>query len=166
MEDIFKSISRYNILNYLIPGTIFCAILRMTTSYDLVQAELAIGLFLYYFVGIVISRIGSLIVEPILMKIKLVKHAQYENFIAASKKDQKIELLSETNNTYRTLLAMLLVLGLAGIADWFVAKFEIPSSIQFFTLIVILIVLFIASYSKQTAYINKRVKVGFDKQNK
>ena len=47
--------------------------------------------------------VPTVIIEPILKKTNFVKFRDYPDYINASKKDGKIELLSEVNNTYRTL---------------------------------------------------------------
>ena len=38
------------------------------TSFKFIQSDIVIGAFYYYFVGLIISRIGSLAIEPILKK--------------------------------------------------------------------------------------------------
>jgi hypothetical protein len=106
MKELLDKITSYNLFNYLLPGIVFVFLAKEFTDYDLVQDKEIIGAFLYYFIGMVISRIGSLIFEPFLKWIKVIKLADYKDFIIASKADAKIELLSEANNTYRTLASM------------------------------------------------------------
>ena len=91
MKDILQKLSSYNIFNYLLPGIVFVALLRLFTSYNLIVNEVIVGAFLYYFIGLIISRIGSLVIEPILKKTSLINFSDYGNFISASKKDEKIE---------------------------------------------------------------------------
>jgi hypothetical protein len=57
--------------------------------------NIVVELFLYYFIGLVISRIGSLTIEPAMKKTKFVKFAPYKGFVNACAKDTKVELLSE-----------------------------------------------------------------------
>ena len=101
MKEILDKITSYNIFNYLLPGTLFVYILGNYVGYNLVVENPIIGGFLYYFVGMVVSRFGSVLIEPILVYIKFLKFEDYKNYISASKKDIKIELLSEVNNTYK-----------------------------------------------------------------
>src|SRR4051812_27803201 len=110
IKDILEKISSYNIFNYLIPGTLFVFISKNLGTYNLVQDNVVVGIILYYFIGMIISRIGSIFIEPFLKKVNFVKFADYKDFVAASKVDSKIELLSEVNNTYRTISSMLLLL--------------------------------------------------------
>ena len=110
MKDLLDKISSYNLFNYLLPGILFVCISKYFTDYNFIQDNDFIGAFLYYFIGMVISRFGSLFVEPILKRISFLKFADYESFIVASKKDEKIELFSEVNNTYRTITALFIIL--------------------------------------------------------
>ena len=115
-------------------------------------------MFLYYFLGLVVSRFGSLVIEPILKKIGFVHFASYRDFVSASKKDDKIEVLSEVNNMYRTLCSLfallLLLLGYQSI------QYHIPQLSRWNPTIafVLLIVLFLLSYQKQTTYVTKRIE--------
>ena len=75
MEDIIKNlvekISSYDILNNLFPGVIFCSIVERTTRITFSTGEIWEDLFLYYFAGMIISRIGSIFIEKILKSIKV-----------------------------------------------------------------------------------------------
>jgi len=104
MKDILSKLSSYNLFNYLFPGILFVIVASKVTHYSLIQQDVVIGVFLYYFIGLVVSRFGSLVIEPILRKTSFLRFADYEDFVAALKKDEKLELLSEVNNTYRTLV--------------------------------------------------------------
>ena len=66
MKEILDKLSSYNLFNYLLPGVIFVVIANKVTHYDFIQDDIVIGAFLYYFIGMVISRFGSLAIEPIL----------------------------------------------------------------------------------------------------
>lgn len=160
MNEFLSKLSSYNIFNYLLPGVVFAVAADTFTNYALVQSDLVIGVFVYYFIGLAISRFGSLVLEPLLRKLSFLHFADYAEFVAASEADPKIELLSEINNTYRTLCSAVLLVGLLrlyqaievclpGLQDW-------TDTI----LLVLLVVMFLFSYRKQTEYITKRVKVG------
>lgn len=158
MKELIEKISSYNLFNYLLPGILFVIFAQWITHYRLVQSNIFIALFFSYFVGMVINRIGSLIVEPILRKISFIKFADYAKFIAKSKTDPKLEILSEVNNTYRTLVALFLCLGLTKIYELIAAKLTVLESGAPYILIVALINLFAFSYRKQTNYITNRIK--------
>jgi hypothetical protein len=75
LNDIVKQISSYNLFNYLLPGAVFCIVAQEATNVPLVQAELFSGFFFYYFVGLIISRVGSILIEPLLKNSKLVRYS-------------------------------------------------------------------------------------------
>src|SRR5438552_699340 len=107
MENLLEKISSYNVFNYLLPGTLFAFLLPLVTTYNLDQKNLLLAAFIYYFIGMVISRIGSLFVEPFLRKIGFLKFSDYGDFVRASADDGKLETLSEVNNTYRTICSLI-----------------------------------------------------------
>ena len=158
MGDLINKLSSYNLFNYLFPGIVFVALSKEITAYSFVQQDILVGAFLYYFIGLVISRFGSLVVEPMLKKIKFIKFADYKDFVVASKKDPQIEVLSEANNTYRTLLSMFLLLFLLKLYEWIAQFWELLQEQNITILLVILFIMFLLSYKKQTNYVNKRVK--------
>lgn len=157
MKDIIEKLSSYNIFNYLLPGVVFVAISKSLTRYDFVQEDIVIAFFLYYFIGLVISRIGSAVIEPILKWIKFVKFSDYREYLEASNQDKFIEVLSESNNMYRTFLSLFLSLSFLMIFETFSDRFNCLNSISSEIAIIGLLLLFAFSYRKQTAYITKRV---------
>lgn len=159
MKDLLDKISSYNLFNYLLPGILFVCISKYFTDYNFIQDNDFIGAFLYYFIGMVISRFGSLFVEPILKRISFLKFADYKSFIVASKKDEKIELFSEVNNTYRTITALFIILLLLKIYNHFQVLWNIPINITDLIVFVVILVIFLFSYRKQTNYITERIKV-------
>ena len=153
-----EKITTYNIFNYLLPGIIFVILLEYFLEISLIIENNFVGAFLYYFIGMTISRIGSLIIAPIIRWTKLIKYAKYKDYIPASIKDSKIELLSEVNNMYRTFMTLFFVLLLAKL--YFVIEAELGFLITTSKtlLIVGLTILYIFSYRKQTSFVKERVE--------
>lgn len=165
VEKILEKLSSYNIFNYLFPGVVFCVIADRYLSVPLLQDSIINGLFLYYFVGLVISRFGSITIEPILKILGIIKFADYPDFINAVKDDPKIELLSESNNMYRTVLSALVILCLVVIGRQLVQDY--PGLLVFlkYSILPGLVLLFGFSYKKQTEYITKRVSATKNSSN-
>jgi len=158
MKELLDKLSSYNLFNYLLPGTLFVATAQRISDHNFNQDNIVVTLFVYYFIGLVISRLGSLVVEPLLTSTKFVKFAPYQKFIGACDADPKIELLSEQNNLYRTLCALFIALpafkGVDVLAGHFAWPDETIGTVGLFTLFV----LFAFAYRKQTAYVRKRVE--------
>ncbi len=158
VKDFLEKISSYNIFNHLLPGTVFCVIGTHISNISFLQNDLLSGFFIYYLVGVIISRIGSIIVEPTFKLTRFVIFAPYEKYIEASKKDPKIDTLSETNNMYRTLtslfvclLTLKLYMFLCNYYPWF-------SEYREHAVFWVLLLMFSLSYRKQTKYIKSRVE--------
>lgn len=158
MNEILDKISSYNIFNYLLPGTLFSFSAELTTRYKFVQDDLIIGLFLYYFVGLVISRVGSILIEPLFEYLGLVKFAKYEDYLKAVKRDNLIETLSESNNMFRSLISMFACLLVLIAYEYFENFYPQISVFTPYLIIGLLVLLFVLSYRKETNYIAKRIE--------
>jgi len=163
MKDLLGKISAYNIFHYLLPGIILAIIASKVTHYNFIHQDIIIGLFFYYFLGLVVSRFGSLIIEPILKRLSFIKFADYKEFVIASQKDEKIELLSEVNNTYRTLSSVFILLLILKLYEKIECWFSPLKGKGAIILIVILLIMFLFSYRKQTEFITKRIKANQSK---
>lgn len=158
MKEVLDKITAYNLFNYLVPGVLFAVALESLTSYSITQDNLVVGAFVYYFIGLVISRFGSIMVEPVLKKILFVEFVPYADFVVASKNDPKIELLSQDNNMYRTFVSMFVLLILAKEYDALSRIYPILHEQSVTIAVVLLLLMFLFSYRKQTKYITDRIK--------
>lgn len=157
MDKIIDKISTYNLFNYLLPGVLFVVLAKSFLFVDLTQGDIVLDVFIYYFVGLVISRFGSLVIEAPLKKVKFLKFAKHEDFISASKNDPKLEVLSQENNMYRTFIAMFVLLLLSKLYFYIQTIYPFLQNYDFYILTSILLVMFLYSYRKQTIYIFKRI---------
>lgn len=165
MNPILTKISAYDLFNNLFPGTLFVVIADKFFDISLVQENFLVGLFFYYFVGMIISRIGSLIIEPLLLKSKLIKFSEYEDYVEACKKDDKIELLSQVNNTYRTTISLFILLLVLELYLYFETLRTGLDDLRPYIMVSTAAILFIISYKKQTKYIAKRINQTKNERN-
>jgi hypothetical protein len=159
MNELLNKLSTYNVFNYLLPGILFAVFASRLTHYSFLQPDLVVGVFTYYFIGMVVSRVGSLVVEPLLKSLRFVAFANYKDYVSATKKDLKIELLSEANNTYRTLCSLFVLLLVVKLYELLEAKIPALESKNGIVLIGFLLVMFLFAYRKQTDYVKKRIKI-------
>ena len=157
MKELLDKLSSYNIFNYLLPGILFSVLVSKMTELELIQKDLVGGVFIYYFVGLIVSRFGSLIIEPFLKKIKFLKFVDYKDLVQASSRDGKIDILLEANNMYRTFIATFLLLGLVKLYYLIANKWTFLNENSDWILILLIIGMFLFSYRKQTNYITKRI---------
>lgn len=158
MGDFIQKISSYHIFNYLLSGIIFCALIKRFTQYNIIQNNTFIDTFICYFIGLSISRIGSLILEPILIRTKILKFYDYKDYLQALKSDNEIKILLEVSNMYRTLLSMFLIFCIVKIYELISIKYNINFIVAGILIIICFIILFLYSYIKQSKYIIKRIE--------
>lgn len=159
MNELLNKLSSYNLLNYLIPGVIFVILSKEVTGYNFIQQDIILGLFFYYFIGLIISRIGSLVIEPFLKWTGFVHFADYKDYVKASKNDEKIEILSEENNVYRTLGAMVFSVLILMFQEWIINKWLWFGEWREIILVIFLLIMFLFAYRKQTKYVKERIEM-------
>lgn len=158
MKELIERMSSYNLFNYLLPGVLFVVIIEEITTISLITDNMVLASFICYFVGMVISRVGSLIVERPLKTIGFLKFKDYKDFVKASQKDAMLGTLSEQNNTYRTLVSMIIMVGVTKGYDMLSAKWAFLEEWKLLVALLLLLVLFLAAYRKQTGYIASRIE--------
>lgn len=158
MEKFIEKLDEYNIFNYLLPGVIFTHLLKYYVEIDIFQENIIEMLFIYYFIGSIISRIGSIIVEPILIKCKFIKYVSYEEYNKACNEYKEINQFLMVNNMYRTICSGGIVLLVVKIFKEMIEKFNISLVYINTILIILVMVLYLFSYRKQTNFILKKVK--------
>ena len=165
IKTLLEKASNYDFLNHIIPGSIFCCVFEKMSGHVIFGESFVTSLVLVYFAGILISRVGSLLVEPFctfnFWKIgSIVKYAPYKDYIKAEKVDKKISLLVARNNMYRTFVAMsgmLLSYRLvARVSN--IPCFAWTHHYKFELIILSVFALFVVSFQKQTSYVRKRVE--------
>ena len=158
MANFFDKLSRYHFLTNLIPGVFFLCLLRMLGIYDVDMSDWLQILFVGYFAGSALSRVGSIVIEPWFKKWKIVSFAPYPDYFEAEKKDGKIPELLADNNMYRTFVATFFILILLEICHVIPAMDElIHTQWAVIVLFVMLLLLYVIAFRKQTEYISKRV---------
>lgn len=165
MNEYLNKISSYHLFNYLFSGVLFVVLADQLTTHSFLQKDVVTGFFLYYFIGLAISRIGSLVVEPILKKMSFIKFQNYSAYIKASRKDPKLEVLSEVNNMYRSLVAVCIsIIGLK-IYDLLRLKWNLVGNVEVCFLLLFLMFVFLWAYQKQTKHITERINSNNDEHN-
>lgn len=157
MKEFIEKLSSYHLLNYFLPGIVFAFFADKYTTYHMLSSSIWLSLFLYYFIGLVISRIGSLIIEPICIAAKVIYFLPHEKFVKSQRNDDQLSVISETNNMYRSLSSVFLMLILLRIWNIIENRFTLLANFHFWILIPLLFLLFIFSYRKQTKYITSRM---------
>jgi hypothetical protein len=157
MKELIENIGSYNLFNYLLPGILFVYVLNVATSFNLDFDNMLAQGFISYFIGMVISRIGSLVIEPILIKIQFIHFKPHSEYSKAEMSDPKLVTISEQNNVYRTMISLILNIVLVCLLDILIITFPELNKFVPYLISIILLVIFVVSYRKQTKYIFSRI---------
>ena len=158
LKLVIDKLSLYNFLTNILPGTVLCVILKYLVGYDLIPDDYYQAGIVFYFVGMVNSRVGSLVIEPILKAISWVKFAPYSEFLRAEKDDAKLTMLSQENNVFRSYISVMFISILGYIYKTCSLDLRLSLNNESLVLIVVLFVLFLFAYKKQTSFVRKRVE--------
>lgn len=162
MEHFFNKLKNYNILNYILPAIVFDVGCRYYINIELIPTDnIFISIFIYYFLGLVISRIGSLIIKPLLWKLKILNKkdsSECADFYKAEEQDLKIKILFADYNMCRNFIATFFLLLVSKFAYEVKNWLNINSTIIYTILFILLLVLCIMSYKKQLGYIHNRIE--------
>ena len=167
-EKLAEQISAYEILNHIVPGAVYLILADRYTAFSLLTGHILADIILFYFAGVVIGRLGSLIIEDALRKIKnekcwfFLKRAPYKEFIQAEEKDKlhKLQQLVTANNMYRSLASGAVLLFFTILFDWVLSFIPACSVLRKAAILdgcLILAVLFLCSMSKQSGRIKSRI---------
>ena len=158
MEKVFEQLSAYEVLNNFLPGAFFCILFRWQTGVGYEVNDTVTEILVFYFVGMIISRVGSLLLEPLCKKLRFVEKESYEDYIEASKRDPKIETLSTKNNMYRTFTATVFLCGIAWAVQCITEKTAVLRAVTIAGGWIALFMLLLAAYRKQNDFVCKRIR--------
>lgn len=169
IEKIIDKVSGYEILNGIIPGAVYVYFINRITPFSIVADDICVSLILYYFIGTIISRIGSLIIEPLINKKVVyrtgtkVTYSPYEDYVKAETKDSagRIKAVSSLNNMYRSFESLgicVLVTYMFSVVWQGIGVTEFVIRLLAVVGLLSLVLLFALSSKKQTRYLTKRVQ--------
>ncbi len=158
MGNVIEKLDSYQIMTNLLPGALLGIALRFSFKLSLPTENIGEEILAYYFMGLVINRIGSLLVKPILVKAKFIQEISYSDYLKAVKVDVKLDVLSETNNFFRSILTCFLLLPIVGLMRMLIEKSNWAEKCWKGSVIVFLIGIFLFAYRKQTDIVKKRAE--------
>lgn len=159
MNNFIEKLGSYQIITNLLPGVFFGMALRLLLGIVVPMENIGEEIMVYYFMGLIINRISSLVVKPILKKCRFIQEVPYSDYAKAAKVDSKIDVLSEANNYFRTLLTSCLLLIVIAILQISICNIKWFSLNWKWLLLILLSLLFLFAYKKQTKFICKRIEV-------
>lgn len=167
MNDFIFLLSNLRVVSSIVPGAILCIYINDFLKINILRHETIVNIFIFYAVGVIIGRIGSIVIEPLFESFGIIDKENYPNFIDAEIKNPKVSTIDEISRFYRSMatLMMLIIVGIL---------FEYPMNLYPLTYVlgghivsVLILILMIKSYSKQSEYTANRIKkvLEDDKEN-
>ena len=159
MSSIIEKLDSYEIMTNLLPGAFFGITLKFFLKLGIPVQNIGEEIVIYYFMGLIINRIGSVIIKPVLLKWHFIRELPYNEYVKATQKDCKIAISSETNNSFSTLLTCTIILPIVKTLPLMIAKIEWLNANWKWCVIIFFIIVFLFAYRKQTNFVCQRVKM-------
>lgn len=111
ITNFLAKLTKYEWLNVLIPGGVAVVLCRVLSLPAFTAENWFERIVVYFIWGEIVSRIGAVIIEPMMKSCGMVRFAKYADYIAYSSKnkDEANHLLGNAN-LCRTMIALGLVL--------------------------------------------------------
>lgn len=153
-EVLSRILSQYQFFNYILTGAIFTYSLRLIGIYNVMFDSIFIEVLVYYAVGLFLSRLATVTLEPSLKKIGYIKYSSYPRYLKATTKDAELDNLSQQNNLFKTAMtASLLISVLILMKGCATHELDLQGALVAAAIGLI----FMMSYKKQTGYMNDRI---------
>ena len=157
ISKISEKISRYEIINNLIPGTALCFILSYI-GYPILDYSAGVCVMICYLVGLINSRFSSLVIEWLCRKTKLIKWRNYSLYNSAKKERSFVGTLQENANMYRAFVSVFFVSLIAYGIQKLLPYCTFLQNYGLWILLSLMFLLFLLSYRKQVnEYVVKNI---------
>lgn len=157
MDKIIETLNPYDIITSLIPGIVFCQFTDWFYGTVLVTDDTASLLISGYIFGQLISRVGSLIVEPVCKITKIIVMAPYNEWLEAKRLDNEISSITEKSTVFRSWVSLALIQIIMPYIVNLNDSVIMFGYWNFFILQLVALVFLLLAYRKQVAYARKRV---------
>ena len=155
MDEMIKKLSAYDLINILIPGWALAFTLKPCGYADITDDNLVSMIVISFILGVIASRVGSLVIEPIAIKFKLVRH-DYEHYARAQAADDKLGTLTSVSNMYRMLAGAVVVLAVLALCA---SVLDEHRNCIYVCLGMASFLLFSAGWVKRERYVAHRVQI-------
>ena len=155
---MFEKLDGYDLVANLVPGAALTYALHFSEFPTPAPTDWAAFLLVAFVAGVTANRLGSLLIDRPLRKLKFLKPKDYDSFISSERTDKKLEVLVANHGLYRTFFtAGLIYLILLGLSRLFPA---VASSDQLVFILFVLggMAVFLFAFRKEDQYIHSRIE--------
>lgn len=165
MSDLAYLISNTRIVSCLVPGAMMCVFINNYFRVDFLKNDALFNIIIFYAVGVVIGRVGSIVIEPFFKNIGLIEKDNYARFIEAEERNPKLNTIDEICRFYRSLVALMIIIIVGLIVSFFLKMYSLWISFGALIAAILILVLMVFAYRKQSKYTIERInKVLEEKQ--
>lgn len=149
VNSLFNKLSSYQLLAILLPGASLLGYMKFFLCID-IKVDENVWWFLLssYVTGVILSRIGSVVIEGIMKKFSYIKKYDVQKYINKRKEDDLVETLLSFANLYRSFSAVFLTLPIISLLK----GYGVAEHCTMYILYLLLLLLFVISFYKQYGY--------------
>ena len=149
VNSLFNRLSSYQILAILLPGASLLGYMKFYLSIE-IKVDENVWWFLLssYVTGVILSRIGSVVIEGIMKKFSYIKKYDVQRYLIKRKDDDLVETLLSFANLYRSYCAVFLTLPVVSLLK----GFRPDEHCAMYLFYLLLLILFVISFCKQYGY--------------
>lgn len=153
LKSLSEKLSAYQLFNFIYPGAVFLGILSYKGVPLGMLKEIWWFLLASYFLGMTISRFGSIVIEIICLKFGWIEKYDIKRYADNIAKNSFTAILLELTNIYRTICSMGILLFLCTIF-----KYQQDDKCCMLFVEVLFVLLFGISFIKQHHYLEDKLK--------
>lgn len=153
LKSLSEKLSAYQLFNFIYPGAVFLGILSYKGVPLGMLKEIWWFLLASYFLGMTISRFGSIVIESICLKFGWIEKYDIKRYADNIAKNSFTAILLELTNIYRTICLMGILLFLCTIF-----KYQQDDKCCMLFIEGLFVLLFGVSFVKQHHYLEDKLK--------
>lgn len=160
IKTVLEQISAYEILNSMIPGTMYIGLVERLTPFHFFTGLLWVDIIICYFAGVVIGRIGSLYIGEFAKKRNPDK-MDYMQYIKAERENERIRQMSAIRNMYRSFISTMICFIISYLFSFvwpYIVGYAWLKSVLIVIGCLMLVLLFQKSYKKQHDFVDGRIQ--------
>ncbi len=165
MSDFVFLLSNFRVVSSLVPGAALCIFINDFLKVNILKDEVILNLFIFYTVGVVVGRVGSIIIEPLFESFGIIDKENYPDYIDAEIKNPKVSTIDEISRFYRSLTTLMMFIIVGIVIEYPMKMYPMTNVLVMHIVSVLMLILMIKSYSKQSKYTAKRIKKVLEEEN-
>lgn len=155
---MLEKLDAYDLIANLVPGAALTYALHFSRFPTPAPEEWAAFLLVAFVAGVTTNRLGSLVLDPVLRRLRFLNRKNYPLFVASEKVDQKLETLVANHGLYRTFfMAGLIYLSLLAVSSMFPAIATADQAV-FVAFVLVGMAIFLFAFRKEDQYIHDRIQ--------